>query len=511
MRVCWAVIILTLLIYALESFVIVPPGRDSSAYIYVAKGILEGEVPYLDRWDHKGPLLYGLNAFGLIISDVWGVWLVEMIFLLGAVWFAFLATRDGFDIVPALLGVAILLGYFLIIGGENNSGTYATLFRFISLYLFLRIERGHDAAWYPVAIGVLAASAFLLLPSQVGLWVAIGLYWLVRRKDAMRRILLSVAGALPPILIVAGLFAIVGSLYELWDALFTYNLAYSDASLMERFISIFESRRMAFLLLPLIVIWPVALVYTQFPKGRQDRIFYGILRLGLILLPIEMFLISLSGLGYNQYYLSILTVAIIFTAFVVFLILDALKRITSLPDYFPNFVLLLCVLCLAIVALYNFSPARFEYLTKVTEKYTWQGVAPYDDQYMPIVDIILEETDPDDTILVYGGGETRLHLFSGRDAPTRFFYQFPLALRGYASPKVFDEFIAEIRDGEPALIIDTRKGTLPPLDRTEREAWETGTHRYVYMPDEFHPFLEHVSEEYELIDDINGYAIYRRI
>ena len=498
-----------MLVLALESFIVYPPGRDQSAYIYVAKGILEGEVPYLDRWDHKGPLLYGLNALGLIISDVQGVWLVEMIFLLSAVWFAFLATRDSFDVVPALFSVAILLGYFLIIGVYNSPATYSTLFRFISLYLFLRMERGNNTAWYPVAIGALAASAFLLLPSQVGLWIAIGLFWLIWRNDATRRILLSIAGALPPILVAVGLFAVANSLHGLWDALFVYNFAYSDISLVERLDSIL-SRKMSLLLLPLVIIWPIAFFYSQLSKERQDCPFSSILRLGLILLPIEIVLISLSGFAWNQYYLLILPVVIIFTAFGTFLILGSLKKFTSLPDHFLGFILLFCVVCLGIVALYYFSPARFEYLTRITERYTWQGISSRDDSYVTVVDTIIEGTDPEDMILVYGTG-TWLHLSSKRNSPTRFFYQYPLALPGYARSQIFDEFIADIRNREPTMIIDTRNSRLPPLDSREREMWEISTHRYVYMPDEFRLFLDYVSEEYELVDDINGYAIYRQI
>ena len=49
---------------AIDSF-IAKPGGDS-IFMYVAQGILEGEVPYLDRWDHKGPLLYLINAVGLL-------------------------------------------------------------------------------------------------------------------------------------------------------------------------------------------------------------------------------------------------------------------------------------------------------------------------------------------------------------------------------------------------------------------------------------------------------------
>ena len=97
--VAWALVIAVLFALALDSF-ITRPGSDSAIFIYVAKGILEGDIPYLHRWDHKGPLLYVLNLFGLLIHDTWGLWLVQGVFLLGASTFAFLALRKPFGTPP---------------------------------------------------------------------------------------------------------------------------------------------------------------------------------------------------------------------------------------------------------------------------------------------------------------------------------------------------------------------------------------------------------------------------
>ena len=44
LNIGWAVVIVALLLFALEWFV-GAPNRDSSAFIYVAQGILEGEGP----------------------------------------------------------------------------------------------------------------------------------------------------------------------------------------------------------------------------------------------------------------------------------------------------------------------------------------------------------------------------------------------------------------------------------------------------------------------------------
>ena len=76
LNLAWVVVLGVLLLLAADAF-IGKPGLDSSTYIYVAQGILKGELPYVDRWDNKGPLLYSLNAIGILIHDTWGLWVVD--------------------------------------------------------------------------------------------------------------------------------------------------------------------------------------------------------------------------------------------------------------------------------------------------------------------------------------------------------------------------------------------------------------------------------------------------
>ena len=153
--------------------------------------------------------------------------------------------------------------------------------------------------------------------------------------------------------------------------------------------------------------------------------------------------------------------------------------------------------------------AHFNEIGPAIQKYTYEdGIMR--GKHMRVSELLRDATEPDDTILVWGA-ETQLHLLSERDSPTRFFYQYPLALPGYADSRIFDEFTSDVRRAAPALIIDTGNNRLPPLDRSEREDWKISNDRYVYLPDGFRPFLDFVEEEYEFMDDIEGYAIYRKI
>jgi hypothetical protein len=83
-----------LLLFGLTTLVMLPenpanmawPSRDSGVFLYAGWRILSGELPYRDIWDHKPPLIYYLNALGLVVSggSRWGVWCIEFILLFTA-------------------------------------------------------------------------------------------------------------------------------------------------------------------------------------------------------------------------------------------------------------------------------------------------------------------------------------------------------------------------------------------------------------------------------------------
>ena len=77
----WVAVIATLIVVVAVWSLSPPVGRDSSAFAYVGEGILEGAVPYLDRWEHKGPVTYVIYALGLLAPGWWGLWTINLMFL----------------------------------------------------------------------------------------------------------------------------------------------------------------------------------------------------------------------------------------------------------------------------------------------------------------------------------------------------------------------------------------------------------------------------------------------
>ena len=494
----WMALALILLIFSLDSFV-GPPRRDSSIFLYVAQGMLEGDVPYADRWDHKGPLIYLLSAVGLLISDLWGLWLLETCFLLLTVWVAYLVVRQ-FGTLPALVSLTVFLGYLCrFVEGGNFTEQYALLFQFLALYLFVREVRGDRRSWVYISIGILGSLTLLLRPNLIGVWVAIGLYWvLFHQVHSVRRILLSAAGAGLPVIAAVVAFEIFDGLYAFWDAVFTYNIQYSRISALDRLTAIWRlfGRVLPFAILPVAFSWFIGIYRRICARSSPREISRELVVLSVILLPIEVFFVSLSGNHYGHYYLAVLPVVTILIAY----LMSEVTMSRSIPASLLSVVSLVCV------GLYFIPPAANDssFFARTDSNDSLSATS----RQLRVADVIETETEPGETILVWGS-EANLYLISGRSAPTRYFYQYPLVRSGYADPTIFDEFISEIGLRQPALLIDTRNRRLPPLDASERMGWQPSVPKYVYLPERFEPFFAVVDEQYELLAEIDGYFIYR--
>lgn len=228
--IVWSLFLGVLFLYAADSFV-KTPNRDSGAFLYVAKGILEGETPYIDRWDHKGPLLYLINAAGLLLSEVWGIWLVQLGFLVGTCLAAGKLLRAQFGTLATLFSLTILLVYFVkFVSGGNLTEQYALVFQFVALGLFVRVEQHGEPRPPPgflLTLGALGGLAFLLRPNLMGVWVGMGLYWLVERDATLRKCGWAAAGGGSVLSVFVAWFAPAGGLFAFWDAVIVYNVCSS--------------------------------------------------------------------------------------------------------------------------------------------------------------------------------------------------------------------------------------------------------------------------------------------
>jgi hypothetical protein len=108
-------------------------------FLTIGQGILEGKTPYVDFFDHKGPLLYFINALGLFLGGERGVWFLEFLLLFVSACFAYKTARLWLARFPAFYITGSL---FSMLGVYFDSGNipeeYAMPLMFISLYIYTR-------------------------------------------------------------------------------------------------------------------------------------------------------------------------------------------------------------------------------------------------------------------------------------------------------------------------------------------------------------------------------------
>jgi len=133
--------------------------------------------------------------------------------------------------------------------------------------------------------------------------------------------------------------------------------------------------------------------------------------IGLVALPLEL-LVSLSGYAFDHYFLALLPVCTIFAALTFRTILWALARgRISRP---ATALFMLSVL----VVMAGFASDHVHWiLGRITGRDT-----------PPVIDYIVENTNPTDRVLIWGG-EARVLFAARRASPSRFFTFLPGAAR----------------------------------------------------------------------------------
>jgi hypothetical protein len=450
------------------------PGRDSGVYLYTATQILEGRVPYRDVWDHKGPLIYYIDALGLWAGQgsLWGVWLLEALLLWCAALLGYAVMRQAFGNIGAAFGSLLWLAALPFLSGRgNHTEEYAIPLQFAAIYLFWRSEEGR-LFLYLFLTGIAFALSFLLRPNNVGVPLSIAILVALRAcrnsgvgRSVAARLKRPTLDSLPASLFTAyaalilgaaviGLvtviyFAASGALRDLADAAFRYNLIYSSAqSFHERLDAAFSGLALLSrgwgLATVALTAWAVAWFYA-WSRPRACGRCLSLLHLALIGLPVELLLSSVSGFTYPHYYMTWLPIC------------------AMLAGFFAH------------VVLTEFSaPLKYVWLAGVIFAV---GLVPFRDavsldlrSFRAVIDShFAVRNSPEierlrelaDRYLIVWGAEAELNFVTNRASPSRYVYQYPFFSSRYVTPAMIRAFRQDIADKKP-LIVDASSSSLSP-------------------------------------------------
>ena len=338
-----------------------------------------------------------------------------------------------FGIAAALAGsITLASGLLTVLEQGNVTEEYALVFQALCFWLFLKAHKKNYPVQASFWIGLIGGLAFNFKQTTIGVWIDL---------------LCLLGGWLIPSIIFVIFFASHNALVDYWEQAFLYNFTYiGKHEGLRRLVPVFFK---GFLLLSqggvlylAALGWLAGLGYLW--VNRKARL-HPLIIIALVSLPIEVILITLSGRSIIHYYLTLLPVMAILTGVLIYAVPRLLEKIPKgafqkINRWTP------AILLLAVILL-QFGQIKYypEYVRVLALN-----------EYAPVIDYVAINTEEDDKVLIIGA-ESVINFLTRREAPTRYVYQYPLALLGRRS--MFEEYFNQILQNDPVLIIDTRGRT----------------------------------------------------
>lgn len=427
------------------------PAHDSGIFLYFGQSILAGDIPFRDLWDHKPPLIFFIDAFGLWLGNgsLWGVWWLEVLSLLTAAFFTFHILGEKIERNIRFFAVGcMMLNLPLVLEGGNLTEEFALPFQLASLFFYLKIRSSKHPLFLSFFIGAAFANTILLKQTMVGVWLTMLLMGLVeitflKQSIQWRPLLAAITGFAVVLGIWIVYFSFHHALWDFWDVAFRFNFIYSDISMFQRVAALKGILEFLFqsvnLFYAAVVVWMGTVIFIIHNQKKIDRT----LTFCLLNIPIEILLVSISGKDYRHYFMSLLPGFTIFAGYCGNYIFNKLRVF-----YQDRYQLLFCDFLFLLLGLQGF--------LFVLRIYHQEPEVPI----TQAVQYIVRNTQPDDSVLVWGSQST-INFLSERRSPTRFVHQKPLYQVGYTSPALIDEFLSKLEAAPPEMIIDTYHPSTP--------------------------------------------------
>lgn len=223
-------------------------GGDQSIFLVIGRGITDGLVPYRDLYDHKGVVLFLIEAAGWwLCPGKTGIFIIQTLFFavdIACVWkICRLFSSEIRSAAGTLLFCALFTG---TIGGGNTCEEYALTLNLVPFYLYLRALCGpaQDRKGLTSALallsGVCMGLVFFIRMNDAALVLAILpvlvlLLWRERRfKLLLLQALCWAAGFALCVAAVVSCFVCLGALDELLEGTFLHNVRYALAGMTVR-------------------------------------------------------------------------------------------------------------------------------------------------------------------------------------------------------------------------------------------------------------------------------------
>lgn len=256
-------------------------GGDSAIFQVIGKFWAQGFLPYVELFDHKGPLLFLLNAVGYAIAPRVGLMVLQVICLYVSLLFTWRAmslySSSGWRVPFMVLAIIFYAAHYQ---EGNHLEEFTVAFTAAAMYLFLR---GLKADEFPAAVGLIHGVGFgacLMIRASDAAQICCQMFLLMvftlREGDLptlRRNVLNFCAGAATIVLPFVIYFVAHGALSEMIYATFLFNAMYAvsvphdlSAAATELFFAVH--------IMPLFVLLTMSAV--KIFSGARDRLTWSI-------------------------------------------------------------------------------------------------------------------------------------------------------------------------------------------------------------------------------------------
>ena len=426
-----------------------PFERDQGTYATIARGWMDGAVPYRDLWDNKGPLLFLWYA----ASFSWlGETIVAPRVLAGIaaglcvpfVW----ATADRlFDRRVATTAAVVFALSFanVYLQVTANAEVFMLLPMTVGLWAFAVGATGGRQGWFLVA-GALTALAVFTRQSAV--WMFVGYAaWLAivswrepaDRPRHMASMAAMAAGALLGAAPFVIYFASQGALLELWHAMFGFNLGWAaEQSTWLKFVPpLFVEPAPLF---GGLLLWVLALIGIWRLWKRSDRAAW----LVLSVLVVSEAAVQTMGKGSAHYSIQLLPAVAISVA----VGLPYVARRWRARDMAFRSVLAASALVTLCAAAFAYAPPTPE--ERFVAQYTFRDYADDAVQAPAIAAAVARMTEAEDCVYEWGRS-SQIYFLADRAPCTRWIHDRPYEV----DTTMLGEVMADLEERTPAVILVT--------------------------------------------------------
>lgn len=212
-------------------------GYDSAIFQTVGKYWAQGDLPYQALFDHKGPLIFLLDAIGYALHGRVGILVVQTVSLSIAMWGAYRLSRVWLNRPLSLAAVAMMLVYLARTFDEGNmTEEYSLPFLLVSLFLALRWfkkreeQGGDEHPWQYAAVYGLSFGAVLLLRVTSAVAVCCFVFVITVMLMVERRwknLFANMAGFIGGFLAMVGPFAVYFAVHGAFANFFYGTIGYN--------------------------------------------------------------------------------------------------------------------------------------------------------------------------------------------------------------------------------------------------------------------------------------------